>query len=324
VLQFSELGATTQRVDCNSRLNRGRHRPVTTRKPHGKQNEMPSLKQIKRRIASVRSTQQITRAMKMVAAARLRRAQENIIKARPYSLKLRHVIRDLAARTDRSLHPLLDLRPVEEVGIIVVTGDRGLCGSFNTNILRETQRVMQEERQAKLFLITVGRKGTEFFTRRGAPVVASLANFFNELHFGHAAKLGDILIRRYQEHGMDRVYLIYNEFKSAVQQFVVCEQLLPILPEEFEAGESHTEFLFEPSVGQILNAILPLYVNVQLWRVLLESYAAEMGARMTAMENATENAAELIDTLTLHYNKARQAAITKELLEVVSGAEGLK
>jgi F-type H+-transporting ATPase subunit gamma len=262
--------------------------------------------------------------MKMVAAARLRRAQENIVKARPYSLKLRQVIRDLAARTDRSLHPLLNLRPVEEVGIVVVTGDRGLCGSFNTNIIREAQKVMQEEKQAKLFLITVGKKGTEFFKHRAAPIVASLANFFNELNFGHAAKLGEIIIRRYEQHGMDRVYLIYNEFKSAIQQFVVCEQLLPIMPEEFEAGESHADFLFEPSTPQILNAILPLHVNVQLWRVLLESYAAEMGARMTAMENATENAADLIDTLTLHYNKGRQAAITKELLEVVSGAEGLK
>jgi F-type H+-transporting ATPase subunit gamma len=285
---------------------------------------MPSLKQIRRRIASVQSTQQITRAMKMVAAARLRRAQENIVKARPYSLKLRQVIRDLAARTDRSLHPLLDLRPARSVGIVVVTGDRGLCGSFNTNIVREAQRIMHEEAQTELFLITVGRKGTEFFTRREAPILSSLSNFFNELNFGHAMKLGEIIIGRYEEHGMDRVYLVYNEFNSAVQQKVICEQLLPIVPDESEVGASRTDFIYEPSVSQILNAILPRYVNVQLWRVLLESYAAEMGARMTSMENATENAAELIDTLTLHYNKARQAAITKELLEVVSGAEGLK
>jgi F-type H+-transporting ATPase subunit gamma len=285
---------------------------------------MPSLKQIRRRITSIQSTQQITRAMKMVAAARLRRAQENIVKARPYSLKLRHVIRDLAARTDRTLHPLLDIRPVEEVGIVVVTGDRGLCGSFNTNIIREAQKIMREETQAKQFLITVGRKATEFFTHRDAPIVASLSNFFNELNFGHAVQLGETIIDRYEQHGLDRVYLIYNEFKSAVQQRVICEQLLPIEPDEFEKGESRADFIYEPSVLQILNAILPRYVNVQLWRVLLESYAAEMGARMTAMENATENAGELIDTLTLHYNKARQAAITKELLEVVSGAEGLK
>lgn len=285
---------------------------------------MPSLKQIRRRITSIQSTQQITRAMKMVAAARLRRAQENIIKARPYSLKLRQVIRDLAARTDRSLHPLLDVRPVAEVGIVIVTGDRGLCGSFNTNIIREAQKIMQEETQAEQFLITVGRKATDFFTHRNAPIIASLANFFNELNFGHAAKLGEIIIDRYEKNGLDRVYLIYNEFKSAVQQRVICEKLLPIEPDEFEKGESRSDFIYEPSESRILNAILPRYVNVQLWRVLLESYAAEMGARMTAMENATENAAELIDTLTLHYNKARQAAITKELLEVVSGAEGLK
>jgi F-type H+-transporting ATPase subunit gamma len=285
---------------------------------------VPSLKQIKRRIASVKSTQQITRAMKMVAAARLRRAQENIIKARPYSLKLRQVIRDLAARTDRSLHPLLDLREVHNVGIVVVTGDRGLCGSFNTNILRQAEKVMQEEAGKRIFLITVGRKGTEFFTRRNFDIVGSLSNFFNELHFSHAAELGEIIVSRYRQQGMDRVYLVYNEFKSAIQQFVVLEQLLPIVPEEFEVGESRTDLIFEPSASQILDTILPQHVNVQLWRVLLESYAAEMGARMTAMENATENAAELIDTLTLHYNKARQAAITKELLEVVSGAESLK
>ena len=285
---------------------------------------MPSLKQIKRRITSIKSTQQITRAMKMVAAARLRRAQENIIKARPYSLKLRQVIRDLASRTDRSLHPLLDLRPVKNVGIVVVTGDRGLCGSFNTNIIRQAEKIMQKESGAEISLMTVGRKGTEYFTRRNYNIVGSLSNIFNELNFGHAAKLGQIITDGYEHNALDRIYLVYNEFKSAVQQFVIYEQLLPIKPEEFEADESHTDFIFEPSVMQILDAILPQYVNVQLWRVLLESYAAEMGARMTSMENATENAAELIDTLTLHYNKARQAAITKELLEVVSGAEGLK
>ncbi len=285
---------------------------------------MSSLKQIKRRISSVTSTQQITRAMKMVAAARLRHAQENIIKARPYSLKLRQVIRELAARTDRSIHPLLDERPAKNVAIVVVTGDRGLCGSFNTNIIREAQKVMEEESEAKFSLITVGRKGTEYFARRNFDIAESLSNFFNELHFSHAAKLGQIIVQGYERHGLDRVYLVYNEFKSAIQQFVIREQLLPIMPDEFEAGESHTDFIFEPSELQILDAILPQYVNVQLWRVLLESYAAVMGARMTAMENATESAAELIDMLTLHYNKARQAAITTELLEVVSGAESLK
>ena len=285
---------------------------------------MPSLKQIKRRIGSVTSTQQITRAMKMVAAARLRRAQENIIKARPYSLKLRQVIRELAARTDRSIHPLLDERSAKNVAIVVVTGDRGLCGSFNTNIIREAQKVIEEESEAKVSLITVGRKGTDFFARRNFDIAESLSNFFNVLHFSHAAKLGQLIVQGYQQRGLDRVYLVYNEFKSAIQQFAIREQLLPIIPDEFEVGESHTDFIFEPSELQILDAILPQYINIQLWRVLLESYAAEMGARMTAMENATESAAELIDMLTLHYNKARQAAITKELLEVVSGAESLK
>jgi len=287
---------------------------------------MPSLKQIKRRIASVKSTQQITRAMKMVAAAKLRRAQENIIKARPYSNKLRAVIRELAGRTDRSMHPLLDLREPLNVGVVVVTSDRGLAGSFNTNILKRALKEIStfQDAEQKVHLVAIGRKSVNFFRKRDYDVIQSHIKLFQDLHFGVAASIGESLIDLYVKEELDRIYLIYNEFKSAFQQFVVVEQLLPIIPDEAEGAAAGTDFLFEPDPLSVLSGVLPLYVNVQMWRVFLESNAAEHGARMTAMENATKNAGEIIESLTLTYNKARQAAITKELLEVVSGAEGMR
>ncbi|HEX7343035.1 MAG TPA: ATP synthase F1 subunit gamma [bacterium] len=286
---------------------------------------MPSLKQIKRRIASVKSTQQITRAMKMVAAAKLRRAQENIVKARPYSNKLKQVIRELAEHADPSMHPLLAVRPAREIGVVVVTSDRGLAGSFNTNIIKRAIREIENVKKIdpEIHLVTIGRKGSDFFRKRGYDIIQSHTHLFQDLHFGVAASIGESLIDLYVQAKLDRIYLIYNEFKSAIQQFVVVEQLLPIIPEDAPVRRG-IDFLYEPDALNVLSGVLPLYVNVQMWRVFLESNAAEHGARMTAMENATENAKELIDSLTLHYNKARQAAITKELLEVVSGAEGMK
>lgn len=286
---------------------------------------MPSLKQIKRRINSVKSTQQITRAMKMVAAARLRRAQENILKARPYSNKLKQVIRELAEHADPALHPLLAVRPAKEIGIVVVTADRGLAGSFNTNIIKRAVREIEiaKKTDPQIHLVTIGRKGTDFFRKRGYDIIQSHTQLFQNLHFGVAASIGESLIDLYVREKLDRIYLIYNEFKSALQQFVVVEQLLPIVPEEAPIRPG-IDFLYEPDAPAVLSGVLPLYVNMQMWRVFLESNAAEHGARMTAMENATNNAGELIESLTLTYNKARQAAITKELLEVVSGAEGLK
>ncbi|MDD5087579.1 MAG: ATP synthase F1 subunit gamma [bacterium] len=285
---------------------------------------MSGLKAIKRRIRSVQSTQQITRVMKMVAAAKLRRAQENIVAARPYALRLRQVIRELAAQVDRDHHPLLKVNPLHEVGLVVVTGDRGLCGSFNTSIVRRAQRLMEENEVYTLRLITVGRRGSEFFTRRGADPVHKMAGFFNTLDFAHAVALGNQIIDHYSAGTMDRILVVYNEFKSAIQQNVVVEQLLPIVPDEADEHAISSDVIYEPSEGQVLDAILPLFVKVQLWRILLESFAAEMGARMTAMENATNNAQELIESLTLTYNKARQAAITRELLDIVAGAEGLQ
>jgi F-type H+-transporting ATPase subunit gamma len=285
---------------------------------------MSGLKIIKRRIRSVKSTQQITRVMKMVAAAKLRRAQDNIVRARPYSLRLRRVIREVSARIDRSAHPLLALKPQRELGIVVVTGDRGLCGSFNTNILRRAQRLIDENKHQKVFLFTVGKRGTEFFTRRGASITHSLTGLFNHLHFAHAQELADEIIDRYHHHDMDHVVVVYNEFKSAIQQNVVVESLLPIVPDEGDNQGPTADIIYEPSELEILNSILPQFVEVQLWRIMQESFAAEMGARMTAMESATNNAQELIESLTLTYNKVRQASITNEILEVVAGAESLR
>jgi F-type H+-transporting ATPase subunit gamma len=285
---------------------------------------MSGLKIIRRRIRSIQSTQQITRVMKMVAAAKLKRAQDNIVHARPYALRLREVIRELATRVERSHHPLLELREPQDLGIMVVTGDRGLCGSFNTGILRRAQRLMEENAGRSIRIITVGRRGTEFFVRREANVIEKKFGFFNRLEFQHAVDLGQTLIDHYVTTRLDRVFVVYNEFKSAIQQNVVVEQLLPSVPDPADVHAITSDIIYEPGEAQVLDAILPLFVKVQVWRILLESFAAEMGARMTAMDSATQNAQELVESLTLTYNKARQAAITREILEVVSGAEGFR
>ena len=286
---------------------------------------MPSLKQIKRRITGITSTRQITRAMKMVAAATLRRAQENMERARPYSWKLREVIASLAAHSGADRHPLLMVHPENKVGVVTVTSDRGLCGSFNVNIARRTQQVLKDFSKLEVELFTVGRKGHEFFHKRDVPIHRYFPGVFQELEFSQAAAIGGTIIDLYKGGGLDRLYLVYNEFKNPVQQRIVCEQLLPIEPlSEMTASWRPVDYIYEPDSANVLNRLLPMHVNMQVWRVLLESFAAEQGARMTAMENATENASELIDSLTLQYNKARQAVITKEILEIVGGAEGLK
>ena len=286
---------------------------------------MASLKLIRRRISGVKNTAQITRAMKMVATARLRRAQENMEKARPYSWKLREVITHLAARTDPQNHPLLQVRDPERVGIVTVTSDRGLCGSFNMNICRRTQQVMGEfpDREAQLF--TLGKKGNEFFRKRGVNIYRYYPGVFQDLEFSQATSIGGEIVDNYVHGDFDRIFLVYNEFKNVAQQRVICEQLLPLKPLEELTVISHAvDYIYEPDVRGVLDGLLPLDVNIQVWRVMLESFAAEQAARMTAMENATENAEELVEELTLQFNKARQAAITKELLEIVTGAEGLK
>ena len=285
---------------------------------------MATLRDIKRRIASVRSTQQITKAMKMVAAAKLRKAQERLYKARPYAYRIAQVLGHVAARVDRSAHPLLADREPDRIGYVVVTGDRGLCGSFNTNILRHAHEELDAVRAETVGLITVGRKAVQHFDKLDVPVLGRYMNFFNDLEFSHAMAIASLIRNKFLDHELDHIYVIYNEFKSAVQQRIVVEQILPIVPELPEKEKHPGEYLFEPSPQAILDPLLDRYLNVRVWRILLESYAAEQGARMTAMEAATENAEEMIHNLILHYNKARQASITKEIIEIVSGAEALK
>lgn len=288
---------------------------------------MATLRDIRRRINSVRSTQQITKAMKMVAAARLRRAQENILRARPYSFELREVIGHVVGLVDRGLHPLLREQPeVNRVGLVIVTADRGLCGAFNMNIIRrslqEIERLQNEGKEVQLMI--VGRKAREFFKRRDYPIIGQYYDLFSQLNFAHAQRIGSEIIRLFAEKELDQVLIVYNEFKSAIQQRVVLEQLLPLQPKMPEDATGMVQYIYEPSPDKLLDVLLPKLINIQVWRILLESNAAEQGARMTAMEMATENAEEMIEQLTLFYNKVRQATITKEIIEIVSGAEALK
>jgi F-type H+-transporting ATPase subunit gamma len=295
---------------------------------------MPTLRDIKRRIASVKSTQQITRAMKLVAAAKLRRAQERVTEARPYCRIMDEMMSDLALRSPREMHPLLR-GPVSDGGdgttsklLLVITGDRGLCGAFNSNIIRRSLdllRADQDNPAVSLVLIVVGRKARDFYRRRGPVAIRSeYVNFFDKLAFSHAAQIGQDVASAYASNEVDQVQLVYNEFRSAASQRVVVETLLPI---ESAAGSEESpgvEYLFEPSPAAILESLLPRHVEVQVYRALIESLAAEYGARMAAMDNATKNASEMIDLLTIQFNKARQERITKELLEIVSGAEALR
>ncbi|MDZ7373913.1 MAG: ATP synthase F1 subunit gamma [candidate division KSB1 bacterium] len=285
---------------------------------------MASLRDIRRRILSVRSTQQITKAMKMVAAAKLRRAQERLMAARPYSYRVTQILGSVCARVDRSLHPLLAEREQRRVGIVAVAGDRGLCGSFNTNIIRRTHEEIARHGERVVGVIAVGRKVRDHFLKQSLPVLGSYAGFFSELAFPHAVAIASLIKEKFLAEELDHVYVVYNEFKSAVQQRIVVEQLLPIQPSLPEVEKHPVEYLFEPSPQEILDPLLDRYLNIRIWHILLESFAAEQGARMTAMDAATENAEEMIQNLVLHYNKARQASITKELIEIVSGAEALK
>lgn len=293
---------------------------------------MPTLKQVRRRLVSVKNTQKITRAMKLVAAAKLRRAQENMLRAKPYANRIRQVIWDLSEHTSRDVHPLLQVREEKKALMVVVTSDRGMCGAFNSNINRRAEHYMRshEGGQEALELALVGRKGRDYFRRRPFPVFKEYMEVLSAPTFERAAEIGTEVTARFIDGGHDAVYVVYNEFKSAISQQVVVERLLPIVPERsgFEPDEEARlegiEFGYEPSRDAVLSAVLPLYVNVRLYFAVLESLAAEMGARMTAMESATKNAGELISRLTLQYNKARQASITKEMLEIVGGAEALK
>jgi F-type H+-transporting ATPase subunit gamma len=263
--------------------------------------------------------------MKMVAAAKLRRAQENIIATRPYARKLSELTGHLMARLELAEDALLKVREVEKRLIVVVTADRGLCGAFNSNIIRHTEQLVRDYNSPEVHLYTVGRKGFEHFSKREYNVFAHKINFFNDVGFEDATDIARILSDAYRQGQFDLIEVVYNEFKSAVHQNVVTEQILPFRAnEEMRAMSSAVDFIYEPDKGEVLANLIPRQLNIQMWKILLESNAAEQGARMTAMENATENADDLIDYLTLHYNRARQAAITKEISEIVGGAEALK
>lgn len=292
---------------------------------------MATLRDIRRRITSVKSTQQITRAMKLVAAAKLRRAQERMLEARPYANTMDRVVAGLASRAPREIHPLL-MEPTPPADrprrrlLIAVSGDRGLCGAFNTNIIRRSLEVLREAGDAEvgLALILVGRKVRDFHRRRaGTEIRSEYLNFFDKLAFRHAVEIAKDAVAAFTGGEVDEVFLLYNEFRSAATQRVVVSRLLPLEPPPAEDAGA-TEFLFEPSPEAVLARLLPRHVEVQVYRALMESVAAEHGARMTAMDNATKNASEMIDVLTLQFNKARQERITRELLEIVGGAEALR
>jgi F-type H+-transporting ATPase subunit gamma len=289
---------------------------------------MPSLRDIRRKISSVKKTQQITRAMQMVSAAKLQRAQDRLLTSRPYSNKLVEVIGDLALRADPQKHPLLQRREGSNTLILVVTTDRGLCGAFNSNVLRAVTSLLAQHPERKTSLVVVGRKGRDFFRRRPQFQVKSqhVDVFGRQVSFGVAQDLARELIEAYTASAemVDRVVLVGNTFASAMRQQTVTDTLLPIPLPPSPPDAVLFDYIYEPSVDGILRELLPRYVEVLIFRALLETAAAEHAARMTAMAAATENAGELIHQLTLFYNKTRQAAITKEILEVVSGAEALK
>jgi len=281
---------------------------------------MPALVDIRRRIRSVKNTQQITKAMKMVSAAKLRRAQDAMFAARPYARKMMEVLSSMAARAETTAHPLLEQREGERILLVLVTADKGLCGGFNANIIRTAVRFLQDKRPDAIELELLGRKGRDFFRRRHFRVRSEQVGLFQALRYDTAQKIAHGLIKAFTDREVDQVYLVYNEFKSVIAQRVVVERLLPIERKAVEPQEPALDYLYEPGPAKIYAEMLPKHVEIQVWRALLESAAAEHGARMAAMDAATRNAGDMIDRLTLYMNKVRQAAITKEIIEVVSGA----
>jgi F-type H+-transporting ATPase subunit gamma len=285
---------------------------------------MATLRDIKRRIRSVESTQKITKAMKLVAAAKLRRAQERIIGARPYAQKMGELLGSLVGRVGDDGHPLLARRTGGRKRLVLITADKGLCGAFNSNILRASLSYLREAGSADLTLIVVGKKARDFYRRRQWTVKSEMLGFFDRLAYAHAQELAGTLMADYLAGETDEVHLMYNEFRSVAVQRVTRQQLLPI-EAEAAGGEPVTgEYIFEPGPDAILASLLPRHVTTQVYRALMESVAGEFGARMTAMEAATKNAKEMIGVLTIQYNKARQERITKELLDIVGGAEALR
>lgn len=286
---------------------------------------MATLRDIQRRIKSVQSTQKITRAMKLVAASKLRRAQERIIAARPYAGKMAELLGNLVSGADGDTHPLLEQREGPRRQIVIITADKGLAGAFNSNVIRRSLEFVRASNTTELTLVVVGRKARDFYRRRPYTIKRDMIGFWDRLAFSHAQELADYFMQQYLDNEVDEVHLMYNEFRSVASQRPVRQQLLPIpkAAGEGEAAET-VDYIYEPSPQAILGDLLPRHVRMQVYRALMESLAGEYGARMTAMEAATRNAKEMIEVLTIQYNKARQEKITKELLDIVGGAEALK
>ena len=297
---------------------------------------MPGLKEVRIRIASVKSTQQITNAMKMVAASKLRRAQLAIIRLRPYAAKLNEIMQNLSSSISDSGESIYTMeRNPDNILLVVFTSNRGLCGGFNSNIIKTTLNLLTttyavQQQKGTVSLITIGRKGSEYFRKRGYKVVESHDELFDRLTFENISPLAEQLMKAFAEKKYDRIQIIYNQFKNAAVQRLVIEQYLPILPpvpDPKASAAMHTKnanYIFEPDQETIIQLLIPKSLRIQLYKSILDSFASEQGARMTAMQQATDNARELLRALQISYNKARQQSITKELLEIVAGAEALK
>ena len=281
---------------------------------------MAGVREIRRRIRSFRNMMQITKAMKMVAAAKLRKAQHKVVAARPYARQLQEILARLAQAQVDVTHPLLERRPVRRVGYVLITADRGLCGAYNANLIRMTSGLLAEQ-ESEASLVTVGRKGRDFFRRRKIQILAEFIGLGDDPNYNQARQIAQEVMRLYQEGEVDEVHLVYTEFVNAIQQR---PSILKLLPLEQPEGKLGRQYIFEPSPAEILDRLLPKYVETLVFRTILESKASEQGARMTAMGSATDNAKEMIDRLTLLMNRARQAAITKEISEIVGGAAALE
>ena len=282
---------------------------------------MANLKYIRDRIKSVKSIQQVTSAMRMVAAAKLRRAQERMEQARPYEQRLQEVINNLLPDVNRGMLDLLQVRKVNRIGYLIVTSDRGLAGAFNTNVIKKAESEIEEIGRENTDLFCIGRKGRDHFKKRDYSVILEYVEFWNELDFSHAVKFGNGIITHFLSGKGDEIRVVYNWFKNVGMQELRVEKLLPLY---YEGEKNHFgDHIYEPSKKEIVESLIPRHLNVEMWKYLLESFASEMAARMVAMENATENAGEMIKSLQLQFNKVRQASITTEMLEIVGGAEAL-
>ncbi|MBL4889210.1 MAG: ATP synthase F1 subunit gamma [Candidatus Lindowbacteria bacterium] len=285
---------------------------------------MASVREMRRRIGSVKSISKITNAMKMVAAARLRKAQDAIMAARPYAIRITEVLGDIVARSDVSSAPLLQQSGGDTILVVLITADKGLCGGFNSNVFRDLTKFLKDRDATKIEFIAVGKKGRDFLKRRGFTIRESMIDAFKDLKFSDAQKIRDLIVDPYLDGQVGEVYIINNEFKSTATQEVVTRQVLPVQSDELDASQNPADFEYEPSAVDVFSELLPEYFAVGIWRALLESYSAELAARMVAMDAATSNAKDMIDQLTLVSNRLRQASITQEIAEIVGGAEAQK